>query len=168
MNGEFTYELRSNKPANGLYPASFAPLWGGLAALTAAILAFLLLRKWLRRVKPFDPAAARRTAYREACAALDAQLDRGANATADALAISQILRRYLWRATGDRLWFETSEEFSRRADALAALNPASRDEVNGLLKQIDVWKYSAASAGAQPWRSEARGLLDRLHQAMGA
>lgn len=168
MNEEFTYELRTPKPAGDLYPAGFAPLWWSLAALAAIALVVLLVRLWLRRVKPFDASAARRAAYQEAVAALDALLAQAPNLATDALGISQILRRYLWRATGDRLWFETSEEFMQRAGALANLQEANRTEVVVLLRQFDTWKYSAASGGAQPWRDEARGLLDRLHHAMGA
>lgn len=168
MNEEFTYELQSVKPAESLYPASFtAPWWSAAIIAAAAIVLFVVLR-WRRRVKPFDPAAVRLAAYREASDALATALAHKADASRDALAISQIIRRYLWRVTGDRLWYETSQEFASRANSLHELSDAGRIEVISLLQQIDVWKYSAATAGAQPWRDEARGLLDRLHQAMGA
>lgn len=150
-------------PEVGLWP--WFALAGGLVALAlAGVMLGVVLRK--RRLAR-DPQAARKAAWREASARLEAA--RPGDPREAAVLASLTLRKYLSLAAGDPALFETQEEFTGREGALAGVPEAARGEAVAWFAQLARLKYApgGCDADAAAVLAGSRRVLDILHGGLG-
>jgi hypothetical protein len=145
------FELMEGGPPEVLLPAAGLWPWFALAGgLLALVLALVMLGVVLRkRRRATDPQAARKAAYREAKARLEAMTP--GDVREQAVVCSLTLRKYLSMAAGDPSLFETHEEFNGRtsaAEVLAGLDAGARGEVLAWFARLAEIKYAPAAGGA--------------------
>jgi len=145
-------------------------LGAGVAGTLLALVAFLVLRRVLRRrheVLARLPEAVQRSAHEEALARLDELEASGALDAGDLkpvyLAMSEILRMYIGRRFGFPALDLTTFEIRRELQGRPA-GPAATDLVSGWLEGADLVKFAGYQASGDEARQalyDARIFIDR-------
>lgn len=163
------FELVETSRAMELVPERELQAWwliaGGLAVLLLVGLMMYLRKRERERVA--DPLGEKRAAYVEAKKELgEIESIGGREERGMAVAVSEILRRYLARAMQEPALYETHEEFLGRHEALAGLPEGVREETGGYFSRLADMKYgreSGAGGGGEEIVARGRELLERMH-----